>query len=185
MTVERTSRSETETLQLAACLARRLSAGDVVCLEGPLGSGKTCFVRGLATGLGLDPAEVSSPTFVIWRRYEDLLVRALRSGLRPHKRWGGVAADSVGRDSQTQAALALVHVDAFRLGGPDDLDTVGWEELLEAPDTVIAVEWPSRITAALPPRRITVVMSHVAESTRRLILDAPPGIASTWEGGNV
>ncbi len=50
---------------------------------------------------------------------------------------------------------------------------------------MIAVEWPSRITAALPPRRITVVMSHVAESTRRLILDAPPEIASTWEGGNV
>ncbi len=172
--IERTSHSETETVRLAACLARRLSAGDVICLEGPLGSGKTCFVRGLATGLGLDPAEVSSPTFVIWRRY---LVGALRSGLRPHTRSGGVA--------RTHPALTLVHLDAFRLGGPDDLDTVGWEELLEAPDTVIAIEWPSRITAALPPRRITVVMSHVAESTRRLTLDAPPEIASTWEGGNV
>ena len=154
MTVERTSHSESETLRLAACLARRLSAGDVVCLEGPMGSGKTCFVRGLATGLGLDPKEVSSPTFVIWQRYED------------------------------HAPLALVHVDAFRLGGPDDLDTVGWDELLEAPDTVIAVEWPSRITAALPPRRINVVMTHVAENTRHIALDAPDKIASTWEGTN-
>jgi tRNA threonylcarbamoyladenosine biosynthesis protein TsaE len=153
VTVERTSHSETETLQLAACLARQLSAGDVVCLEGPLGSGKTCFVRGLATGLGLDPSAVNSPTFVIWQRYEE-----------------------------TQSALALVHLDAFRLGGPDDLDSIGWDELLETPDTVIAVEWPSRITAALPPRRINVVMTHVAETIRLIALDAPSEIASIWEG---
>lgn len=152
MTVERTSHSETETLRLAARLAGRLSAGDVVCLEGPLGAGKTCFVRGLATGLGLDPSEVSSPTFVIWRRYED------------------------------HAPLALVHLDAFRLGGPDDLDTVGWDELLRTPDTVIAVEWPSRVIDALPARRIDVALTHVAETTRRLALDAPAGIASSWDG---
>ncbi len=155
MTVERTSHSETQTLQLAACLARQLSAGDVVCLEGPLGSGKTCFVRGLATGLGLDPTAVNSPTFVIWQRYQE-----------------------------TQAALSLVHLDAFRLGGPDDLDSVGWEELLETPNTVIAVEWPSRITAALPARRIDVVMTHVGQSTRRIAVDTPPEIASTWEGAD-
>ncbi len=153
MTVERTSHSETETLRLAARLARQLSAGDVVCLEGPLGSGKTCFVRGLATGLGLDPSAVNSPTFVIWQRYQD-----------------------------SQTALALVHLDAFRLAGPDDLESVGWEELLETPDTVIAVEWPSRIAAALPPRRINVVMTHVAETVRLIAVDTPPEITSTWEG---
>ncbi len=153
MTVERTSHSESETLRLAARLARQLSAGDVVCLEGPLGSGKTCFVRGLATGLGLDPMAVNSPTFVIWQRYQD-----------------------------TQTALALVHLDAFRIGGLDDLDSIGWDELLETPDTVIAVEWPSRIAAALPPRRIDVVMTHIAETTRLIALDAPSEIASIWAG---
>ncbi len=153
MTVERTSHSESETLRLAARLARKLSAGDVVCLEGLLGSGKTCFVRGLATGLGLDPTAVNSPTFVICQRYQD-----------------------------THTVLALVHLDAFRLAGPDDLESVGWEELLETPDTVIAVEWPSRITAALPARRIDVLMTHVGRSTRRIALDTPPEIASPWEG---
>jgi len=151
--VEGLSRSEAETLQLAARLARQLSAGDVVCLEGPLGSGKTCFVRGLATGLGLDPTAVNSPTFVICQRYQG-----------------------------TGTALALVHLDAFRLAGPDDLESVGWEELLETPDTVIAVEWPSRIAAALPPRRINVVMTHVDQSTRRIAVDTPPEIAFAWEG---
>ncbi len=50
-------------------VARRLGAaaepGDVVALEGPLGAGKTAFVRGLATGLGIDPDDVASPTFTM------------------------------------------------------------------------------------------------------------------------
>ncbi len=161
MTVVRTTRCEAETIELATRLGRGLAGGEVICLEGPLGSGKTCFVRGLATGLGLDPSEVCSPTYVIWRRYEN--------------------HDSIGRYALTQTPLALVHVDAFRLSGPQDLEAVGWEELLEAPDTVIAVEWPSRITEALPVQRIDVVMTHEAESARRISLDAPPEIASTWE----
>ena len=60
-----TTRGEDETCRLARRLAERLLPGDVVALIGPLGAGKTCFVRGLASGLGIDPAEVSSPTFVL------------------------------------------------------------------------------------------------------------------------
>ena len=60
-----TTHDADETETLAARLAPHLRPGDVVALAGPLGSGKTCFVRGLAAGLGLDPAQVSSPTFVI------------------------------------------------------------------------------------------------------------------------
>ncbi len=151
MNVVRTTWSEAETIELAARLGRGLVGGEVICLEGPLGSGKTCFVRGLATGLGLDPTEVCSPTYVLWRRYED------------------------------HAPLALVHLDAFRLTGPHDLDTIGWDELLEEPGTVIAVEWPSRIAPALPARRIDIVLAHAAETARRITLDAPPEIASIWE----
>ena len=61
--------SEGETGALGRQLARRLSAGDVVLLEGPLGAGKTAFVRGLAEGLGASPDDVSSPTFTLVQFY--------------------------------------------------------------------------------------------------------------------
>lgn len=56
---------EAETLALAAELAQDFRGGEVVLLFGELGSGKTAFVRGLAGGLGVEPDEVSSPTFVL------------------------------------------------------------------------------------------------------------------------
>ena len=59
-----------DTEQLARELADLLQPGDVITLEAPLGGGKTTFVRGLATGLGVSEEEVSSPTFVIWQIYE-------------------------------------------------------------------------------------------------------------------
>jgi tRNA threonylcarbamoyladenosine biosynthesis protein TsaE len=63
------TRSEDETHALAQRFAAALKAGDVVLLSGNLGAGKTAFVRGLAAGLGIDPEEVSSPTFTIVHEY--------------------------------------------------------------------------------------------------------------------
>lgn len=63
------SHSEEETQQIARDLAMRLKAGDIVLLAGPLGAGKTAFVRGLAVGLGIDSEEVSSPTFTLIHEY--------------------------------------------------------------------------------------------------------------------
>ncbi len=63
------SHSERQTADIAADLARRLSPGAVVMLFGDLGAGKTAFVRGFVEGLGIDPDEVSSPTFTIVQAY--------------------------------------------------------------------------------------------------------------------
>lgn len=57
------------TEELARNLAQLLVPGDVITLDAPLGGGKTTFVRGLATGLGVPEEDVSSPTFVIWQIY--------------------------------------------------------------------------------------------------------------------
>lgn len=63
------SASEDETRRAGADLARRLRPGDAVFLEGELGTGKTVFVKGLAEGLGLDPDEVTSPSFALVHEY--------------------------------------------------------------------------------------------------------------------
>ena len=63
------SGSEHETYALGQRLAGTLAPGTFVLLHGDLGAGKTAFVRGIAAGLGADPAEVSSPTFVLIQHY--------------------------------------------------------------------------------------------------------------------
>ena len=61
--------SVAETEAVAETLAASLLGGEVVLLSGELGAGKTAFVRGLARGLGVDPQEVASPTFVLLTSY--------------------------------------------------------------------------------------------------------------------
>ena len=66
---EHVTRSEAETASVASALAATLVSGDVILLSGNLGAGKTAFVRGLAEGLGIDPEDVSSPTFTLVHEY--------------------------------------------------------------------------------------------------------------------
>jgi tRNA threonylcarbamoyladenosine biosynthesis protein TsaE len=63
------TRSEAETAAVARELATRLRSGSILLLSGNLGAGKTAFVRGLAAGLGVDPEDVSSPTFTLIHEY--------------------------------------------------------------------------------------------------------------------
>ena len=61
--------TEADTAAAGRRLATTLEPGTVVLLEGDLGAGKTAFVRGMADGFGLDPSDVSSPTFTIVQEY--------------------------------------------------------------------------------------------------------------------
>ena len=133
--------SEQETIDLAIEFASTLLANDVILLDGELGAGKTCFVRGLCEGLGGDPTQVNSPTFVIMQEYE------------------------------VDGGIRLIHIDAYRLSGTEELDTIGWDELLSDPLTIIAIEWPSKITDALPEHAITVSIEHLKEHERSLTID--------------
>jgi tRNA threonylcarbamoyladenosine biosynthesis protein TsaE len=66
---EHVTSSEADTAAVARRLGSSLIPGAVLLLSGNLGAGKTAFVRGLAEGLGIDPAEVSSPTFTLVHEY--------------------------------------------------------------------------------------------------------------------
>ena len=133
---------ERATLALGMALASRLKPPAVIALTGPLGAGKTCLVRGLAEGLGIDPAEVSSPTFVICQEY----------GL--------------------ERAVTLAHIDAYRLSSPEELETIGFEELLASDDRLLAIEWADRIEEALPASRIEVVITFGLEGGRDVTITA-------------
>ncbi|MGH3827685.1 MAG: tRNA (adenosine(37)-N6)-threonylcarbamoyltransferase complex ATPase subunit type 1 TsaE [Pseudonocardiaceae bacterium] len=103
--------SVAETERLGRAVGERLGPGDVVVLSGPLGAGKTVLARGIGRGLGVR-GPVTSPTFVIAREHPPL----------PGSR-----------------GVALVHVDAYRLGGLAELDDLDLDtDLLTA---AVVVEW--------------------------------------------
>ena len=132
------SKSEQETLDYAIQYAAKIKNQSILLLEGELGAGKTCFVRGLCEGLGGDPTHVNSPTFVIMQDY------AIRDDCR------------------------LIHIDAYRLSGSAELETIGWDELLQDKNAIIAIEWPSKIAEAIPENAITVQIEHVDLNTRAI-----------------
>jgi tRNA threonylcarbamoyladenosine biosynthesis protein TsaE len=109
---------------LGAGLAAGLRAGDVVVLSGGLGAGKTTFTQGLGVGLGVRGV-VTSPTFVISRVHP-------------------AAGDGP----------ALVHVDAYRLGGVAELDDLDLDTSLD--EAVTVVEWGEGIAEGLADDRVEV-----------------------------
>ena len=63
------SREVAETYNLGKQVGRQLSGGEILLIDGPLGAGKTVFVKGLASALGIDPEEVTSPSFTLVNPY--------------------------------------------------------------------------------------------------------------------
>jgi tRNA threonylcarbamoyladenosine biosynthesis protein TsaE len=72
-TGEWTSRNAGETFELGKRIGEQLSGGEILLLDGPLGAGKTVFVKGIASGLGIDPEDVTSPSFTLVNPYQGRL----------------------------------------------------------------------------------------------------------------
>lgn len=141
-----------------ALLGAILRAGDLLALHGDLGAGKTQLVRGLCIGLGLDESQVSSPTFVIMNEYT-----------KPRSTAGRII------EANAQPGdTPLIHMDAYRLRGTDDLDSIGWERAVDG-ESVVAIEWAERIKPALPDddRLGHAILEHLADEVRRLTLHIP------------
>jgi tRNA threonylcarbamoyladenosine biosynthesis protein TsaE len=92
------SNSVRETFEWARSLASGAEAGDIICLSGDLGCGKTVFAKGFGAGLGVS-AEITSPTFTILNIY----------------------------DSPNQT-LPLYHFDVYRISDPLEMEDTGYEE---------------------------------------------------------
>lgn len=127
--------SQEEVVTTAAMLLKHITpsvqGATVVGLSGDLGAGKTTLVAALAKALGVE-GTVVSPTFVIAKFYELA-------------------------DTQWDT---LVHIDAYRIDDIEELIPLGWETMCATPRTLIIIEWPERITAALPLHTQRFSISH-------------------------
>jgi tRNA threonylcarbamoyladenosine biosynthesis protein TsaE len=155
--LETTAASADDTHDLGERLAGVLRAGDLVILTGDLGAGKTTFTQGLGEGLGVR-GQVTSPTFVISRVHPSLV--------------GGPA---------------LVHVDAYRLGGIDELDDLDLDTSLE--EAVTVVEWGSGVAEGLAETRLEVSITRalgddsIDDTDPRRVRMTPVG--SRWIGAGL
>ncbi len=142
--------SEEETASVATRFAAALPAGAIVLLTGDLGAGKTAFVRGMAAGLGIDPDEISSPTFTLVQEYRPAAVPGL---VAPAGKTGG---------------RTLSHVDLYRLDGAE-VDDLGLEEL-SAGGGVVAIEWAEKLGRA-PADAIRVSIVDLGDDAREVRID--------------
>lgn len=119
-----------ETWALAKTFAATLRPGDVVCLEGDLGAGKTTFTQGLAAALGVK-GRVTSPTFCIVQEHA----------------------------GAQEPVKLLVHMDLYRLKDAGDVEAIGWEDYL-ARGAVLVVEWPDRAGELVPATAKHIRFEH-------------------------
>ncbi|WP_338697236.1 tRNA (adenosine(37)-N6)-threonylcarbamoyltransferase complex ATPase subunit type 1 TsaE [Streptomyces sp. Q6] len=140
---------------LGRALAEQLRPGDLVMLTGELGAGKTTLTRGLGEGLGVRGA-VTSPTFVIAR-------------VHPHLSGGP----------------ALVHVDAYRLGGGlDEMEDLDLDVSL--PDSVVVVEWGDGKVEELSDDRLHVIIDRATgDTTDEVRIVTLNGIGDRWAGSDL
>lgn len=97
------------------------SGTPVIALTGELGAGKTTFVQLLAKRLGVTE-HVTSPTFLIMRRYE----------------------------TTNDRFSALVHIDAYRIEDPHELEVIGVPDVMREAGTLVCIEWPERASGIVP-----------------------------------
>jgi tRNA threonylcarbamoyladenosine biosynthesis protein TsaE len=147
---------DAETMRdLGGRVAAVLRPGDVVVLTGELGAGKTTFTQGLGAGLGVR-GDVTSPTFVISRVHPS-----------------------------TVGGPALVHVDAYRLGGIAELDDLDLDTSLE--DSVTVVEWGEGIAEGLAESRLEVRIERAVGAEPDAELDprrvSVTAIGPRWQVG--
>ncbi|MGV9879330.1 tRNA (adenosine(37)-N6)-threonylcarbamoyltransferase complex ATPase subunit type 1 TsaE [Streptomyces sp. NPDC003006] len=141
--------------ELGRRLAKLLHPGDLVMLTGELGAGKTTLTRGLGEGLGVRGA-VTSPTFVIARVHPPL-----------------------------GAGPALVHVDAYRLGGGlDEMEDLDLDVSL--PESVIVVEWGDGKVEELSDDRLHVVIDRAVGDTTDEVREVTlTGLGERWSGADL
>lgn len=147
------AKSTQETRGVAARYAAALRGGDVVCLQGDLGSGKTTFAQGILVALGAQMPH-SSPTFTIVRTYVIQETANLPTG-------------QAGNKQRANDITTIRHVDPYRVS-QEDVRRIGWEEMIADPHALMIIEWPERIIELIPSHAHFVTCTFVDDTTHMI-----------------
>lgn len=148
--------SALETMTLGSRWAAFLPRGSVLACEGPLGAGKTTFIKGLVDALGVAAADaVVSPTFTYLHIYGDC---------------DGGYGQGEGHEEQGRSLRCLYHFDLYRLRSEEDFLSMGFDDFLEDPRAIACIEWSERIADLLPAKHYRLELEHIAPEERKLTL---------------
>ena len=134
------SQTPEQTVELGVSIGSALKGGEIIALTGPLGSGKTHLIKGIAHGAGAaEENSVNSPTFVIVNEYH-----------RP------------------DGSLDIYHIDAYRINSVEEFERLGFDDLCY-PNSVVLIEWADKVEAALKNLNIiNVKLYHVGPKQRKI-----------------
>jgi tRNA threonylcarbamoyladenosine biosynthesis protein TsaE len=141
----------TQTRKMGEILAKELKGGEIICLMGELGSGKTTFAQGVLKGLGAKGPYIS-PTFLVMKQYK----RKAKSEKRK-------------TTVQSSKLENIYHIDVYRVNAQDALD-LGWEEIVAGKNNVVIVEWAERIKKIIPNNSLWLEFKHLKDSEREIII---------------
>jgi len=133
--------SNKQTQKLGKMLAQELRGGEIICLSGDLGAGKTTFTQGLLKGLKIK-GPYTSPTFVVMKQYK--ILKATSYKLK-----------------------AAYHIDAYRIKN-NDLLALGWKEMIADKNNIIIVEWAERVKKIIPASAIWIKFKWTGENEREI-----------------
>ncbi|SRR6266487_1632016 len=158
-TLDIISHSSAQTQRLGVRLGELLQGGELVLLDGSLGTGKTTFTQGLAQGLGIVET-VNSPTFTLLKEYPG----------QPRPEIQPAAPKRIGP--------TLYHFDLYRLDNPEEILDLGFEDYFYGTG-VCVVEWADKGDKLWPTEHIHIRMKMMSETKRGLVFSATGAYYST------
>lgn len=143
------TKSAKESYDFGKSFANNLKGGEIIALTGDLGSGKTTFVQGLASGLGLHQ-DIVSPTFIIMREYP-IEFQNPKSKIQIER---------------------LYHVDLYRLDEniPLEIKKIGLTDVWGSENTITVVEWADKARDVIPESAIWINIKKVGEEERKFVI---------------
>ena len=146
-----------QTQKLGKLLAKELRGGDIICLTGELGSGKTTFAQGILKGLKAK-GPYTSPTFVVLKEYK-LTTNNKR-----------LTTKKIKKLSVVSGKLSVYHIDAYRVIAKDILN-LGWKEIISNKNNIIIIEWADRIKKIIPKNSLWIKFEWIDENKRKMIFN--------------